>query len=186
MGYAIAEELSRQGAKVILVSGPVSIQPQNQNIVKIDVESALEMYEQCINYFSNTDGAIMCAAVADYRPVNLLNEKVKRSGQNLTVELQANPDIAAELGKLKQKNQLLVGFALETNNEFFYASEKLRRKNLDFIVLNSLNDKGAGFKNDTNKITIIDKHNKTFNFELKSKQLVAVDIVDHIIGLMVL
>jgi phosphopantothenoylcysteine decarboxylase/phosphopantothenate--cysteine ligase len=186
MGYAIAEELARQGAKVILVSGPVSIQPQHQNIQKIDVESALEMYEQCLAHFSQTDGAIMCAAVADYRPVNPLPEKVKRKGQNLTIELQANPDIAAALGEQKRNDQLLIGFALETNNELFNASEKLSKKNLDFIVLNSLNDKGAGFKSDTNKITIIDKHNKTFNFELKSKQLVAVDIVDHIVGLMAL
>ncbi len=186
MGYAIAEELAQQGAKVILVSGPVNIQPIHQNIQKFDVESALEMYEQCLMHFSQSDGAIMCAAVADYRPVNQLTEKVKRKGQNLNIELQANPDIAAALGEQKRNDQLLAGFALETNNELFNASEKLIKKNLDFIVLNSLNDKGAGFKSDTNKITIIDKHNKTFNFELKSKQLVAVDIVDHIVGLMAL
>lgn len=186
MGYAIAEELANRGAVVKLVSGPVAIQPVHANIQKIEVESALQMYDQCLLHFPATNGAIMCAAVADYRPAEQFMQKVKREKGNLTIELMPNPDIAATLGQLKNENQLLAGFALETNNEFTNAFAKLSKKNLDFIVLNSLNDAGAGFQTNTNKITIIDKHNKTFNFELKSKQLVAVDIVDHLVNKMAL
>lgn len=186
MGYAIAEELANRGAKVYLVSGPVSLNTIHRNIEKIAITSADEMYEQSINLFAKVDCAVMCAAVADYKPVIYSNEKVKREKANITIELQANRDIAAKLGELKNDKQLLVGFALETNNENANATKKLSNKNLDFIVLNSLNDSGAGFQTDTNKITIIDKYNKTFNFELKSKVMVAKDIVDHIICKMAL
>lgn len=186
MGYAIADELAARGAIVTLVSGPVSIQPKNSNIEKIDVVSAEAMYQQCVDLFPTFDGAVMSAAVADYRPVEQALEKVKRGKENFSIELQPNPDIAARLGQMKTSHQLLVGFALETNNEKVNAFEKLKKKNLDFIVLNSLNDAGAGFQTDTNKITIIDRHNKSFIFELKSKQKVAIDIVDHIIQQMAL
>lgn len=186
MGYAIADELAARGAKVTLVSGPVSIQPKNSNIEKIDVVSAEAMFHQCVSLFPTVDGAVMCAAVADYRPVKQADKKIKRDDKHFTIELQPNPDIAACFGQMKTTHQLLVGFALETNNEKNNAFEKLKRKNLDFIVLNSLNDAGAGFQTDTNKITIIDRHNKSFDFELKSKQKVAIDIVDHIIQQMAL
>lgn len=180
MGYSIAEELAERGAKVILVSGPVALKPKHKLIEKIDVTSAVEMYETSVALFSSVDGAVMSAAVADFRPVVQASEKVKRGKENFNIELQPNPDIAAKLGAIKTAHQVLVGFALETHNERHNAYEKLRKKRLDFIVLNSLNDAGAGFKTDTNKITIINKHTKTFKFELKSKQMVAKDIVDHI------
>jgi phosphopantothenoylcysteine decarboxylase / phosphopantothenate---cysteine ligase len=186
MGFAIAEELSSRGAKVILVSGPVQIKTFNKNIHRIDVTSAEEMNEQCLFVFSSVDGAVMCAAVADYMPVERAEKKLKRGVGNFTIELKPTPDIASALGKIKSEKQLLVGFALETNNETQNALAKLKKKNLDFIVLNSLNDPGAGFQTDTNKITIIDKHNNLFNFELKTKEQVAIDIVDRMIEQMAL
>jgi phosphopantothenoylcysteine decarboxylase / phosphopantothenate---cysteine ligase len=181
MGFAIAEELTLRGAKVFLVAGPVSLKTKSQNILRTNVTSAVEMNEQCIHLFPSVDGAVMCAAVADYAPVVKADQKLKRSDGNLTIELKPNPDIAAGLGKIKREEQLLVGFALETNDESNHAYQKLIKKNLDFIVLNSLNDPGAGFQTDTNKISIIDKHNNSFNFELKAKDRVAADIVDRII-----
>lgn len=181
MGFAIAEALAEQGARVILVSGPVSLKTTHPNIQRIDVLSADEMNRVALEYFPVCQGAIMCAAVADYTPVYSSPQKIKRKGENLTLELKPNPDIAAGLGKMKQPGQLLVGFALETNNEAQNAFAKLQKKNLDFIVLNSLNDPGAGFQSDTNKISIIGQDNKTRNFELKSKTLVAIDIVEQII-----
>jgi len=180
MGFAIAEELALRGATVYLVCGPVSLNANHSNIKRIDVVSAVEMYQQCLTIFPQTDGAIMCAAVADFAPVIKTEEKIKRGKENFTIELKPNPDIAASLGALKREGQLLVGFALETNNEEQNAQQKLLKKNLDFIVLNSLKDTGAGFQTDTNKISIFDKHNNSFNFELKSKRLVASDIIDHI------
>uniref|UniRef100_UPI003216E8FE bifunctional phosphopantothenoylcysteine decarboxylase/phosphopantothenate--cysteine ligase CoaBC n=1 Tax=uncultured Draconibacterium sp. TaxID=1573823 RepID=UPI003216E8FE len=181
MGYAIAEELADEGAKVTLVSGPVSVSAKNSNIHVVPVESAAEMYAEAVSAFQNCDGAIMCAAVADFTPVINQTEKTKRGKENWSIELEPTKDIAAELGRLKTKNQLLVGFALETNNELENAQKKLEKKNLDFIVLNSLNDKGAGFGVDTNKITIVDRNNKLQNFELKSKKEVAKDIVEKIV-----
>lgn len=183
MGYAIAEELAAEGAQVTVVSGPVSIKAQHRNIRVVPVESAQEMYEASIEAFSGCDGAVMCAAVADFTPVDKLNEKTKRGNENWSIELQPTKDIAAELGKRKTPQQLLVGFALETTNEEYNAERKLQQKNLDFIVLNSLNDKGAGFGVDTNKISILEKGNKKQNFELKSKQEVARDIVAKMIEL---
>lgn len=178
MGYAIALELAERGAKVILVSGPVSQIINHENITVKSVESAAEMLAESTSVFEKTDGAVMCAAVADFTPVVTESRKTKRGKQNWNLELQPTKDIAAELGKMKSKQQILVGFALETNNEIQNATQKLQKKNLDFIVLNSLNEKGAGFKVDTNKITIIDKDNNTQFFELKSKNEVAADIVD--------
>ena len=181
MGYAIAETLADQGAKVILISGPTSLSINHPFITRINITSAWEMFEASVNYFPQCDGAIMSAAVADFTPVVTEPQKVKRGKENYFIELKPTQDIAAELGKQKSHNQLLVGFALETQDEGANARKKLEKKNLDFIVLNSLNDPGAGFQHDTNKITIIDKHNKTQHFELKSKKEVAVDIVNKII-----
>ncbi|HKM93947.1 MAG TPA: phosphopantothenoylcysteine decarboxylase [Prolixibacteraceae bacterium] len=181
MGYAIAEELAQRGANVKLISGPVSIQTIHRNIQRIDVVSAEQMYHQCVQHFLASDGAVMCAAVADFKPETEANEKVKRGVENFTLTLKPNPDIAAKMGEMKSQGQLLVGFALETNDERNNALLKIKKKNLDFIVLNSLNDAGAGFQTDTNKITIIDRYNNSLFFELKSKHDVAVDIVDQII-----
>ena len=182
MGYAIAEELSNQGADVILVSGPVSIQTKNKNIRLVSVESAEEMFVESTAAFKDCDGAVMCAAVADFTPVKQFAQKNKRGKENWKLELKPTKDIASALGKVKRANQLLVGFALETNDETPNAIQKLKKKDLDFIVLNSLNEMGAGFKVDTNKISIIDKNNNRSDFELKTKDKVAVDIVDKIIS----
>ena len=188
MGYCIAEELANQGANVYLVSGPVSVSTTNKQIKVIPVESAEEMYNATVQRFSDCDAAIMSAAVADFTPVSPENIKTKRGKNkknNWNIELKPTKDIAASLGKMKKKNQVLVGFALETNNEEANAQLKLQKKNLDFIVLNSLNDAGAGFRGDTNKITIIDKNNNHQSFELKTKKEVAVDIVEKLITLLV-
>jgi phosphopantothenoylcysteine decarboxylase / phosphopantothenate---cysteine ligase len=184
MGYAIAEALSNQGAKVILVSGPVSVSTSHKSIQVVPVHSANEMYEACINSFPGCDGAVMTAAVADFTPVNPERQKTKRGKENYLVELKPTKDIAAELGALKKPGQILTGFALETNNELVNARQKLEKKNLDLIVLNSLNDDGAGFGFDTNKVVILGKNNKMLSFELKSKREVAVDIVNEIISLL--
>lgn len=183
MGYAIAEELAEQGADVTLVSGPVAVTTQKAGVKVVPVESADEMFKVSVEHFKTVDGAIMCAAVADFTPAKKEDEKNKRGKENWQIELKPTKDIAAELGKIKTNKQLLVGFALETNNEQANAEGKLGKKNLDFIVLNSLKDKGAGFGVDTNKITIIEKGNKQTNFELKDKAEVAKDIVAKIIEL---
>ncbi len=184
MGYAIAEQLADCGAKVLLISGPVSLKTGNKNIETVLVESASEMFTECTSRFENCDGAVMCAAVADFTPVNTEKQKTKRGKSNWNLELQPTRDIAQALGEIKSGKQILVGFALETNDETENAMKKLVSKNLDFIVLNSLNEKGAGFQVDTNKITIIDKYNNQQFFELKSKKEVAVDIVDKIISIL--
>ena len=181
MGYAIANELASAGAKVTIISGPVQIKETNPSISVIQVESAKEMYNQCIRIFPDADGAVMCAAVADFTPENSSESKIKRGKDDLYIQLKPTIDISAELGRMKTGKQLLVGFALETNDEQANAISKLTRKNLDFIILNSLNDQGAGFGVDTNKITIIGKDNNQTFFELKSKKKVASDIVDRII-----
>lgn len=178
MGYAIAENLAERGADVTLVSGPTGLKAAHHRITCINVVSAQEMYEQCLEVYPNTNGAVMCAAVADYRPENYSDVKIKRAGSDLNIKLTPNKDIAAELGKIKRFGQIMVGFALETNDEQQNSIKKLNAKNLDFIVLNSLNDKGAGFNHDTNKISIIFKDGKTEQFSLKSKKEVAQDIVD--------
>jgi len=177
MGYAIAEELANLGASVKLVSGPVKIECKHPQIEVIKVRSASEMFQESIQHFPKMDVAIMAAAVADFTPVETSNVKIKRKDQKLSIELKPTQDIAAELGRMKTPSQFLIGFALESENEEENAKEKIKKKNLDLIVLNSLKDEGAGFNFDTNKITIIDKLNNIFKFELKSKVLVAKDIV---------
>jgi len=180
MGFALAEQLAASGATVILVCGPVHLQTKNPSIQRIDVTSADQMYEACVECFGRCDGAIMTAAVADYAPLVTESEKIKRKAGNLMLELRPNRDIAAELGRLKKKGQLLVGFALESQNETGNALAKLKSKNLDMIVLNSLRDKGAGFGFDTNKISILIRNGKIYNFPLKSKKEVAADIVNQL------
>lgn len=180
MGYALADECAKQGAEVCLISGPVSIKPTQNNIKVISVESANEMYTVAIEQFKQADIAILCAAVADFTPENKADNKIKRGKDGLTLNLIPTQDIAAELGKSKKSNQILVGFALETNNETAHAIDKLKRKNLDFIVLNSLNDEKSCFGHDTNKVCIIDKKGEINNFPLKNKQEVAKDIINKI------
>jgi len=179
MGYALAEAFKTHGANVILISGPVSIEPpQGVEIVKIT--TAEEMYNVCVEKFQHCEIAIMSAAVADYTPSIQLGKKVKRDKGEINLELKPTKDIAQKLGELKNERQLLIGFALETDNEMENAISKLKKKNLDFIILNSLNDKGAGFNFDTNKVTIIDSNNNITKFELKTKKEIALDII-HVI-----
>jgi phosphopantothenoylcysteine decarboxylase/phosphopantothenate--cysteine ligase len=179
MGYSLAKEFIRRGAKVILISGPVALKaPKETDLYK--VVSANEMYEECTRHFPECDIAVMCAAVADFTPKVQFKSKVKREKDNLSLELKPTRDIASKLGEMKKKDQVLVGFALETDNEFENAYSKLKKKNLDFIVLNSMNDSGAGFNHDTNKISIIDVHNNITKFELKSKREIASDIIDEL------
>ena len=183
MGYALAECCAERGAEVTLISGPASITEKHHNIRKISVESAADMYQAAISEFGTSDAAILCAAVADFTPETKAGQKFKRGKEDLIIRLKPTQDIAAALGKLKKNNQVMVGFALETNNEIENAKDKLVRKNLDIIVLNSLNDKGAGFKYDTNKITIIDKES-VIEFPLKNKKEVATDIINRLAELL--
>lgn len=180
MGFALAETCAEQGAEVTLVSGPVMLQTNHPNIHRIDVESANEMYEAATKHFPKADITILCAAVADFTPKTTADKKIKRKGDDLTIMLQPTQDIAAALGATKKKKQVLVGFALETDNELNNAKDKMKRKNFDFIVLNSLQDKGAGFRVDTNKVTIIDKHNGITAYDTKSKKKIAKDIIEAI------
>ncbi|MEA1874642.1 MAG: bifunctional phosphopantothenoylcysteine decarboxylase/phosphopantothenate--cysteine ligase CoaBC [Bacteroidota bacterium] len=182
MGFAIAETLAEYGANVVLIAGPTALAIQNPLIERVDVTSAQEMYDACMQYFPNVDGAIMSAAVADFTPINVDDEKIKRGKENQQLELIPTRDIAAELGKIKKKSQLLIGFALETKNEMQNASEKIKKKNLDFIVLNSMKDKGTGFNFDTNQVTFIDKSGEITKFKLKLKNEVANDVVIKIIN----
>ncbi|MCI8997549.1 MAG: bifunctional phosphopantothenoylcysteine decarboxylase/phosphopantothenate--cysteine ligase CoaBC [Muribaculaceae bacterium] len=182
MGYALAEECASRGAEVTLVSGPVSLSISNPSVKVEKVESAKQMLAACQNHFPAVDVAIMCAAVADYAPAHPADSKIKREHQEVPViELVKNPDIAATLGAAKKPGQQLVGFALETDHEFDNALEKLARKNLDMIVLNSMRDRGAGFGTDTNKVTIFTRESRK-EYPLKSKREVAADIVDAIIN----
>ncbi len=179
MGFALAEACAGQGADVTLIAGPVSLKTVHPNIHRIDVESAEEMYQAAVAAFPDADAGILCAAVADYRPEMQATEKIKRESKGeMMLHLVPNKDIAASLGSIKREGQVLVGFALETENETQYAEGKLKRKNLDFIVMNSLRDAGAGFRTDTNKITIIDSKGEVTAYPLKSKQEVATDIVN--------
>lgn len=182
MGYALAEACASRGAEVILVSGPVTLQTVHPNIRRIDVESAAEMHRAAVDAFKDADAGILCAAVADFTPEQVADQKIKREKDDLVLRLKPTCDIAASLGKEKRPDQLLVGFALETCDEVSHAQDKLARKNFDFIVLNSLNDKGAGFRCDTNKITIIDR-TEAVSYPLKRKQEVAEDIVDKLSSL---
>ena len=182
MGFALAESCAKHGADVCLIAGPVQLKTIHPNIERIDVESASEMYNAVMDRFYGSDGAILCAAVADFTPVTVADIKVKREKENLQLELKPTQDIAAEVGKMKMGSQFLVGFALETNNEEANALQKMERKNLDFIVLNSLNDEQAGFGYDTNKICILHRSGTKIPFDLKSKAAVADDIVSEIIN----
>jgi phosphopantothenoylcysteine decarboxylase/phosphopantothenate--cysteine ligase len=181
MGFALAEQLSKLGADVTLISGPTSQQIENTQIELIKVKDAKGMFEAVSEVFPNTEIAIFAAAVADFTPVERSDSKIKKSEETQRLLLKATKDIALEMGKIKKANQMTVGFALETNDEETNALSKLTKKNFDFIVLNSLNDEGAGFAHDTNRITIIDRNNNLTKFELKSKMDVAHDIVQHII-----
>lgn len=182
MGVAIAEELARRGAHVQLVLGPSSVTTTVANIKVHKVQTAQEMFEACMAVFPTSDIAVMSAAVADFTPATTNTEKIKKTAGGLTVELTKTKDILKALGQEKRKGQLLVGFALETNNEKEYAREKLTAKNADMIVLNSLNDEGAGFGYDTNKITIFERGGGELPYERKPKQQVAHDIVDRIVN----
>jgi phosphopantothenoylcysteine decarboxylase/phosphopantothenate--cysteine ligase len=177
MGYAMAEAFRNYGAKVKLISGPVNIEPP-KGVELIKVKTAEEMYDACLKNFNECEIAVMNAAVADYTPLQQFDKKVKREKEQMNLELKPTKDIAQKLGELKTSRQVLVGFALETDNEIENAFSKLKKKNLDFIVLNSLNDEGAGFNHDTNKVTIIDSNNNITKFELKSKKEIAVDIIE--------
>jgi len=179
MGYALAEEAAGLGAEVILVSGPTALKIQHKNIKIVSVISAEEMYNATHEFFSKVDVAIAAAAVSDYKPIQIATQKIKKADAEISIQLEKTKDILFSLGKEK-KHQLLIGFALETENEIENAKGKLKKKNLDFIVLNSLNDKGAGFKQDTNKIKII-YPNEVKQFDLKSKEAVAKDILNEVI-----
>ena len=179
MGFALAEVCAEKGAEVTLVAGPVTLKTKHPAIHRIDVESAAEMFEAATQNFPDADVTILCAAVADFTPKVTASKKIKRKGDNLTLELQPTQDIAAALGAVKRKGQVMVGFALETDNELANAREKMKKKNLDLIVMNSLQDEGAGFRVDTNRVTIIDPHGLTA-YGTKSKREVAEDIIDRV------
>lgn len=184
MGFALAEQLAGAGAHVELVTGPVSITISNSNIHRTSVNTADEMYNACLKIFPGCRGAILSAAVADYRPERVSPLKIKKNEQeedSLTLKLIKNKDILAALGNMKAKNQLLVGFSLETHNEAGFAFEKLKNKNCDLMVMNSLRDEGAGFSGDTNKVSIITPAGEVFEYPKKLKNEVAADIVEFII-----
>ena len=178
MGFALAEECARRGAEVTLIAGPVSMSC-SANIHRIDVESCEEMYQAATTTFANMDAAILCAAVADFRPENVAKEKIKREKDDLVIRLKPTHDIAAQLGQMKKQGQLLVGFALETNDEEANAQKKLQKKNLDFIVLNSLQRKGTCFQSDDNQISILSANGQV-DFDKKPKTEVAKDIVNEL------
>ena len=180
MGFDIANEAANKGAEVILVSGPTHFKVQNSSIKLIRVTSAQDMYDACHEYYNNVDVAIAAAAVADYRPKNVADQKIKKNEATFSIELEKTKDILASLGEQKKK-QFLIGFALETENEIEHAKQKIQKKNLDLIVLNSLNDKGAGFGLPTNKVTFISKDFIVEPKELKSKEEVAQDIINKVI-----
>jgi phosphopantothenoylcysteine decarboxylase/phosphopantothenate--cysteine ligase len=180
MGFAIADELAAMGADVTLVTGPTAQVSKQKSVKRVDVTSAAQMLEACLAVYPDVKVAIMSAAVADYTPVEVAEQKIKKQEGHLNIDLKKTTDILKTLGESKKDGQILVGFALETNDEEMNAISKLQRKNLDFIVLNSLNDAGAGFKSDTNKITIIDTALNKTSFDLKSKEAVARDICDKV------
>lgn len=181
MGFAIAESLASKGAKVTLVTGPTHLTINHPGIEVRKVTSAAEMFEACQSVFPNSDITVLSAAVADYRPASVADQKIKKSDQDLSIQLVKTHDIAANLGQQKRNGQFIVGFALETENEINNAKKKIAAKNFDLIVLNSLNDKGAGFGHDTNKISLINKKGEVFAFSLKNKKEVANDIVNAIV-----
>ena len=177
MGFCLAEAAARKGAKVALVTGPSNCNARHRNITRYDVKTAEEMYQQCMSLVENQDIIIMSAAVADFTPAQVASEKIKKENTQLTLELVKTKDILASVGKIKRDNQLLVGFALETENEIENARKKLHNKNADLIVLNSLRTKGAGFRTATNQVTILARDGQEFVSELKSKQEIATEIL---------
>lgn len=179
MGFALAEECARRGAEVTLIAGPVNVQCTMNNVQRIDVESCQQMHDAAIENFPQMDAAILCAAVADFRPAEVAGQKIKRVGQTMDIHLVPNPDIAAELGRMKRADQVMVGFALETNDEQQNAQHKLEKKNLDFIVLNSLRNEGTCFKSDENQVSIISRDAR-HDYEKKPKADVARDIIDEL------
>ena len=179
MGFALAEECARRGAEVTLIAGHVNVQCTMNNVQRIDVESCQQMHDAAIENFPQMDAAILCAAVADFRPAEVAGQKIKRVGQTMDIHLVPNPDIAAELGRMKRADQVMVGFALETNDEQQNAQHKLEKKNLDFIVLNSLRNEGTCFKSDENQVSIISRDAK-HDYEKKPKADVARDIIDEL------
>lgn len=182
MGFAIAEELARLGADVTLISGPTLLNTSNNRIKRVHITSAAELLTACQEHFKNCDICVMSAAVADYTPVEVATQKIKKNAEEFAVQLKKTTDILYTLGQQKSEYQLLVGFALETHDEVAHAKQKLKKKNLDFIVLNSMNDAGAGFQKDTNKISIINKDLVKIDFEVKHKTEVAKDICQQIIA----
>ena len=180
MGFALAEECARRGAEVTLIAGPVNVQCTMNNVQRVDVESCQQMYDAAVHAFPQMDAAILCAAVADFRPAEVADQKIKRVGKTMDIHLVPNPDIAAELGRMKREGQTLVGFALETNDEQQNAQHKLEKKNLDFIVLNSLRNEGTCFKSDENQISIISRKAKK-DYDKKAKADVARDIIDELV-----
>ena len=182
MGFAIAEELANRGALVTLIAGPVDLKHHHTNITRVNVRSAEQMFDAVNEYFTNIDLAIMSAAVADYTPIDVADKKIKKQNDDgLTIELKKTKDILKHIGNLKNKKQVVVGFALETNDEEANALKKLREKNADFIVLNSMQTPGAGFRHDTNQITILKNNGEKLAYQLKSKHDVAIDIVNEVV-----
>jgi phosphopantothenoylcysteine decarboxylase/phosphopantothenate--cysteine ligase len=179
MGFALAEECARRGAEVTLVAGPVALKTKQAGIKRIDVESCQQMHDAAVAAFPQADAAILCAAVADFRPAETAEQKIKRVGEDMDIHLVPNPDIAARLGQMKRERQVMVGFALETNDEEQNAAKKLEKKNLDFIVLNSLQNKGTCFQSDENQISII-SHSGQKDYPRKPKKEVAADIIDEL------
>ena len=184
MGFALADCFASLGACVTLISGPVSVSSREQSVQRKNVVSASEMLNACLEASQDADIIVMAAAVADYAPAEKEQQKIKKENETLVLTLKKNPDILASIGKIKKKEQFLCGFALETNNELENAKKKLHTKNLDLIVLNSMNDAGAGFGHDTNKVTLVDRRDKIHTFELKTKEEVAADIVQHIVSML--
>ena len=186
MGIAIADCAADAGAEVVLVLGPVNISTQNSSVRVVNVTDAASMAKECTELFHDCDIAILAAAVADFTPAGISARKLKREGNEMIIKFKATADIAATLGEMKRPDQLVAGFALETDNELENAVAKLKKKNLDLIILNSLRDTGAGFGYDSNKITIIDRNNNIDKFELKSKKEAAADIIEKIAGIIIM
>ena len=183
MGFALAEKCLARGAEVVLVTGPTQQTLQHKNLTRIDIKSAREMLAATQTHFPSCNGGIFSAAVADYRPKEVADKKIKKNDEEMTISLVKNPDVLHTIGETKNENQWLVGFALETNDALENAAKKLKKKHLDLIVVNTLEDIGAGFGHDTNKITLLDVNNKTTKFELKSKKEVANNILDYLLNL---
>lgn len=183
MGFALVDNLLKRGAEVILITGPTKCKLHHKNLTRIDIKTANEMLEAAEKYFPECNGGIFSAAVSDYRPKNIATQKIKKSSNEMNIEMVKNPDVLKTIGGIKKKHQFLVGFALETSNALEYGAEKLKKKNLDLIVINSLEDEGAGFGHDTNKISLLDFNNKTTTFELSSKKVVAKNILDYLMKL---